>query len=175
MELFGERGFELTTVAAIADHAGLTERTFFRHYADKREVLFCGSSEFAELLMRRVADAPAGATAIDAIAAALATAGELFSGRLDETLQRRRIIDAHAELQERGLIKLAALATSLAEALRQRGVGASAARLAGEAGVAVYKIAFDRWLEPSNTAALSDLIRESLDELKAVIAGNEQR
>ena len=175
MELFGERGFEQTTVAEIAARAGLTERTFFRHYSDKREVLFGGSSGFSGLLMQSIADAPAGATPIDTIAAALATAGELFADRLDHARRRQRIIDAHADLQERELIKLASLAASLAEALRQRGVGDPAARLAAEAGVAVFKVAFDRWIELSNTASLSDIIRESLDELKAVTAGNERR
>jgi AcrR family transcriptional regulator len=175
MELFGERGFEQTTVAEIAARAGLTERTFFRHYSDKREVLFGGSSGFSGLLMQSIADAPAGATPIDTIAAALATAGELFVDRLDHARRRQRIIDAHADLQERELIKLASLAASLAEALRQRGVGDPAARLAAEAGVAVFKVAFDRWIELSNTASLSDIIRESLDELKAVTAGNERR
>jgi AcrR family transcriptional regulator len=172
MQLFGERGFDQTTVAEIADRAGLTERTFFRHYADKREVLFGGSSGFAGLLVQSVADAPAGATPIDAIAAALAMAGELFADRLDHARQRQRIIDAHPDLQERELIKLSSLAASLAEALRQRGVGDSAARLAAEAGVAVFKIAFDRWIEPGNTASLSAIIRESLEELKAVTAGS---
>ena len=175
MELFGERGFEQTTVAEIAARAGLTERTFFRHYSDKREVLFGGSAGFSGLLMQSIADAPAGATPIDTIAAALATAGELFVDRLDHARRRQRIIDAHADLQERELIKLASLAASLAEALRQRGVGDPAARLAAEAGVAVFKVAFDRWIELSNTASLSDIIRESLDELKAVTAGNERR
>src|ERR1700721_2458799 len=106
MELYAEQGFEQTTVAEIAARAGLTERTFFRHYADKREVLFGGSSGLSELLVQSVLDAPLGATPIDAIAAALATAGELFADRLDHARQRQRIIDAQADLQERELIKL---------------------------------------------------------------------
>jgi AcrR family transcriptional regulator len=172
MELFGEHGFEQTTVAEIAARAGLTERTFFRHYADKREVLFGGSSGFTKLLTQSVAAAPAGATPIDAIAAALATAGDMFAQRLDHARQRQRIIDAHADLQERELIKLASLAAALAEALRQRGVGDTAARLAAEAGIAVFKIAFDRWIAQPNATPLSDIIRHSLAELKAVTAGN---
>jgi AcrR family transcriptional regulator len=171
MELFGERGFDQTTVAEIAARAGLTERTFFRHYADKREVLFGGSSGFSGRLVQSVADAPTGATPIEMIAAVLATAGGLFAERLDHARQRQRIIDAHADLQERELIKLASLAASLAEALRQHGVADTAARLAAEAGVAVFKIAFDRWIDENNAAPLSDIIRESLAELKAVTAG----
>jgi AcrR family transcriptional regulator len=174
MELFCERGFEQATVAEIAARAGLTERTFFRHYADKREVLFGGSSSLTGLLAQSVADAPATARPMDAIAAALATAGELFAERLDHARQRQRIIDAHADLQERELIKLASLAAALAEALRQRGVGDPAARLAAEAGVAVFKVAFDRWIEENNAAPLSDIIDESLAELKAVTAAAPQ-
>jgi AcrR family transcriptional regulator len=161
-----------TTVAEIAVRAGLTERTFFRHYADKREVLFGGSSGLSGRLVQSVADAPVGATPIDAIAAALATAGELFAERLDHARQRQRIIGANPDLQERELIKLASLAASLAEALRQRGVSDPAARLAAEAGVAVFKIAFEQWIEENNATPLSDIIRESLAELKAVTAGN---
>lgn len=171
LELFGERGFEQTTVAQIASRAGLTERTFFRYYADKREVLFGGSSGLSVLLAQSVADAPAGASPIDTIAAALATLGELFVDRLDYARRRQRIIDAHADLQERDLIKLASLAASLAEALRRRGVGDYAARLAAEAGVAVFKIAFSRWTEDNNAAPLSDIMRDSLAELRAVCAG----
>ncbi len=172
MALFGERGFEQATVAEIAARAGLTERTFFRHYADKREVLFGGSSEFSGLLVHSIDDAPAGTRPIEMIAAALATAGELFAERLDHARQRQRIIDAHADLRERELIKLASLAASLSEALRRRGVGDPTARLAAEAGVAVFKIAFERWVEENNATPLSDIIRESLAELKAVTAGN---
>jgi AcrR family transcriptional regulator len=172
MEIFSERGFDQTTVAEIAARAGLTERTFFRHYADKREVLFGGSSGFSGLLVQSVADAPASATPIDTIAAALATAGELFAERLDHARQRQRIIGAHPDLQERELVKLASLAVSLADALRQRGVSDMASRLAAEAGVAVFKIAFERWIAENNVTPLSDIIRESLAELKAVTAGN---
>jgi AcrR family transcriptional regulator len=173
MELFTERGFDQTTVAEIAARAGLTERTFFRHYADKREVLFGGSSGLSAELVQSVAGAPAGATPIDMIAASLATAGELFAQRLSFARQRQRIIDANRELQERELIKLAALAASLAQALRERGVADAAALLAAEAGVAVFKIAFGRWIDENNAVPLSDIMRESLAELKAVTAGTK--
>src|SRR5215472_3630839 len=66
LELYGERGFEQTTVAEIAGRAGLTERTFFRHFADKREVLFAGSAALRDLIVNAVTSAPASATPIDA-------------------------------------------------------------------------------------------------------------
>ena len=171
LELYGERGFEQTTVAEIAARAGLTERTFFRHFADKREVLFGGSGMLIEALVNSVAAAPRSAAPIDAISAALDTAGGLLQQRRDYARQRQTIIDAHADLQERELIKLAALASALAEALRRRGVGDPAAGLAAEAGVAVFKIAFDRWIKAADQVDLRDVVRVSLDELKAVTAG----
>jgi AcrR family transcriptional regulator len=119
MELYGERGFDQTTVAEIAERAGLSERTFFRHFADKREVLFWGASA----------------------------------------------------LQERELIKLASLAAAPADTLRGRGVGEPAASLSAEAGIAVFKIAFERWIADAEQRDLRQLMRESLHELRAVTAG----
>ena len=171
LELYVERGFDQTTVAEIAHRAGLTERTFFRHFADKREVLFGGAGALQELLVGTVASTPASAAPIDAIAAALAAAGALLQERRDYARQRQTVIAAHAELRERELIKLAALAEALADALRRRGVSEPAARLSAEAGIAVFKIAFERWINKTNRRGLSHLIRESLDELKAVTAG----
>lgn len=172
LELYGERGFEQTTVAEIANRAGLTERTFFRHFADKREVLFGGGGMLMESMVRSVADAPVSAAPIAAIAAALETAGSLLQERRAMARQRQTVIDAHAELQERELMKLASLASALAGALRRRGVGETAARLTAEAGIAVFKIAFDRWISETGHADLPHVLRESLDELKAVTAGN---
>jgi AcrR family transcriptional regulator len=169
--LYGERGFEQTTVAEIAKRAGLTERTFFRHFADKREVLFAGAGELQELMVSTVAGAPRSLPPIDAAIAGLEAAGGLIQEGGDLPQQRQAIIAASAELQERELIKLASLAAALAEALRGRGVGDPAASLAAEAAVAVFKIAFERWIEESGERDLPRLIGESLDELKAVTAG----
>jgi AcrR family transcriptional regulator len=171
LALYGERGFEQTTVAEIAGRAGLTERTFFRHFADKREVLFGGADVLTEVLISSVADAPDSAAPIDAIAAGLVAIGALLQQRREIARQRQAIIDAHKELQERELIKLASLASALAGALRRRGVSDPAASLAAEAGVAVFKIAFVRWINETNQADLPQIVRDSLDELKAVTAG----
>src|SRR5579864_7752098 len=116
LELYVERGFEQTTVAEIASRAGLTERTFFRYFADKREVLFGGAGALQDLLVRTVASAPASAAPLDAVAAAFEAAGALLQERRAYALQRQTVIAAHAELQERELIKLASLAAALAEA-----------------------------------------------------------
>jgi AcrR family transcriptional regulator len=169
--LYGERGFEQTTVAVIAKRAGLTERTFFRHFADKREVLFAGADALRELLVSTVAKAPGSLAPMDAAAAGLEAAGALIQEGGELARERQAIIAASAELQERELIKLASLAAALAEALRERGVDEPAASLTAEAGIAVFKVAFERYVEETNQQDLPQLIRESLDELKAVTSG----
>jgi AcrR family transcriptional regulator len=171
LALYGERGFEQTTVAEIAKRAGLTERTFFRHFADKREVLFAGAGTLQDLLVSTLASTPDAAAPIAAVAAALEAAGALLQQRREYARQRQAVIAANAELQERELIKLASLAAALAGTLRRRGVADPAASLAAEAGIAVFRIAFERWINETSQADLPQLIRESLDELKAVTAG----
>jgi AcrR family transcriptional regulator len=172
LELYGERGFEQTTVVEIAERAGLTERTFFRHFADKREVLFGGAGALQELLVSTVASAPDSTTPIDAVAAALEVAGALLQERREFARKRQAVIVANAELQERELIKLATLGSAMADVLRQRGVTDPAASLTAEAGIVVFKVAFENWIEQPNQRDFPQLIRESLDELKAVTGGN---
>ena len=172
LELYAERGFEQTTVAEIAERAGLTERTFFRHFADKREVLFAGAGSLQELLVTAVVGAPHSVAPLDAVAAALESAGALLQERREYSRRRQAVIDANAGLQERELIKLASLASALADALRRRGVADPAASLTAEAGIAIFKIAFERWVKETGPADLPQLIRESLGELKAVTAGS---
>jgi AcrR family transcriptional regulator len=171
LELYSEHGFEQTTVAEIAERAGLTERTFFRHFADKREVLFAGAAALQDLLVSTLASTPDSAAPIDAVAAAIEAAGALLQERREYARQRQAVIAANAELQERELIKLASLASALAGTLRRRGIADPAASLAAEAGIAVFRIAFERWVSDLSRADLPQLIRESLDELKAVTAG----
>ena len=171
MELFVERGFEQTTVTEIARQAGLTQRTFFRHFADKREVLFAGGGALQEFMVSTVASAPDSAAPIEAVAAALEAAAEALQERREYSRQRMAVIAANPELQERELIKLARLAAAIAEALRGRGVPDPAASLAAETGTTVFRIGIDRWHSEPTQRALVDVIRDSLDELKAVAAG----
>jgi len=171
LALYAERGFENTTVAEIAARAGLTERTFFRHFADKREVLFSGGGALEELLVSAVEAAPATASPIDAITTALEATGPMFEERRASSRQRQQVIDANTELRERELIKLASLASALADALRRRGIADPAATLTAEAGVAVFRVAFARWVSESDSRGLPEHIRESLSELQTVTAG----
>ena len=168
LELYSERGFDQTTVAEIAERAELTERTFFRHFADKREVLFWGQHALVDLVTTGIADAPQSTSPLDAVGDALQAIGPLFEGRREHARRRQAVIDANPGLQERELIKLASLADAIAEALRHRGVKAPAAKLAAETAVAVFKVAFDRWISAAETSDLANVIGESLAELKAL-------
>ena len=172
LELFSERGFEQTTVAEIAGRAGLTERTFFRHFADKREVLFAGADALRDLLVSTLASAPQAAAPIDAVVAALETATAPLQERRDYARRRQAVIVANAELRERELIKLASWSAALAETLRRRGVREPAASLTAEAGIAVFRTAFGRWVNDAGEPSLPQLIREALGELRTVTAGD---
>jgi AcrR family transcriptional regulator len=171
MELYVERGFEQTTVAEIAERAGLTERTFFRHFADKREVLFSGQDELLELFVSAVAGAPDDASPLEAVAAALHTAAAEFEPRRPWSQERGRVINANPGLQERELIKLARMSSAVAEALRARGVGEPAASLAAQSGTAVFHVGFAQWIDAGNTREFSQIITEALATLKVVAAG----
>ena len=171
LELYTERGFDETTVAEIAERAGLTERTFFRYFTDKREVLFGGQDALLELFVGSIVDAPDSMSPIDAVGTALEASGPVFEGRHKHARRRQAVIAANPRLQERELIKLASIASAIAEALRRRGVGESVAKLTAEAGVAVFRVAFERWITEGQRDQLPQFIRESLDELKAMAAG----
>jgi AcrR family transcriptional regulator len=171
LALYAERGFAHTTVAEIAERAGVTERTFFRHFADKREVLFAGAGTLQELLVSTVANASKSLAPLDAVAAGLDAAGALFQEHRATVRQRAAIIAGTPELHERELIKLASLSAALAEALRGRGLSGPAASLTAEVGTAVFRIAFERWIEDTNDREFAQLVRQSLDQLKAVTAG----
>ena len=167
LELYVERGFEQTTVAEIAARAGLTERTFFRHFADKREVLFRGH-ELADAMSSAIAGLPASVPALDAVSAAIQSPSDFFANRREHARRRQEVIAANPGLQERELIKLASLSSSIRAALHRRGVTEPAASLAAEAGIAVFKVAFERWLDDPDGRSLAEHVRESLAELRAV-------
>lgn len=165
LELFAEHGFERTTVAEIAARAGLTERTFFRHYADKREVLFGGASGLDERLARAVAEAPQAFTPLEAVAAGLATITSALQERRGFATKRQKILAVTPELQERELKKLASWATAIAGALRPRGVDDSTATLVAEVGVTVFRVAFQHWLDGPRSGNLTEIFHQALDDL----------
>ena len=166
LDLYVEQGFDATTVAEIAARAGLTERTFFRHFADKREVLFRGR-ELADALGAAIDAAPAATTPLDAVAGALESLSDFFADRRPHARRRQAVIAANPSLQERELIKLASLATTIGDALRRRGVADPTASLVAEAGIAVFKVAFEHWLTDPAERSLAEHIREAFSELRA--------
>ncbi|MFG2940704.1 TetR family transcriptional regulator [Streptomyces sp. NPDC048282] len=170
LELFLERGFEQTMVADIAERAGVTARTFFRHFADKREVLFAAASAMEEIALAALEAAPAAASALDAVTIALDAAAEMIGGDRGFTRRRQTVITANAELRERELTKLASISATLAGGLRRRGVGELDASLAAETGVAIYRVAFERWVNATEDSELREVIRTSVAQLRALTA-----
>jgi AcrR family transcriptional regulator len=167
LELFATRGFEQTTAAEIAQSVGLTERTFFRHFSDKREVLFYGQEQFLQAFLDGVQAAPPGASPLEVIAAALHAAGSFFPDeRRSYSRMRQAVIDQNPALQEREGHKLAGLAATVASALRARGVGEPAATLAAESGATVFGIAFAQWIRDGETRSLPDIAADVLRELR---------
>lgn len=165
MALYSEQGFERTTVADIAERAGVTARTFFRHYADKREVLFAGSAELERRMVEALTAAPPSAQPLDAVAAALLAAAEVLGNSRDFSRIRQAVIVATPELRERELIKMATLAQAFTKALQQRGVAPDVASLAAETGVAVFRVSFERWIADPTAPELADVMRATLADL----------
>ncbi|GGC98899.1 TetR family transcriptional regulator [Tersicoccus solisilvae] len=169
LELFGSQGFDGTTVAEIAARAGLTERTFFRYFADKREVLFTGQDAFERLFFAGL-DATGSDEPMTSIGAAIGRAADFFP---DEhrpwSRARQQVIDAHEALRERELLKLSSLAAALTRALTDRGVDPTSAALAAETGVTVFRTAFAAWIAPSETRSFPQLQDAVMRRLHALI------
>jgi AcrR family transcriptional regulator len=168
LELYAEAGYEQTTVADIAVRAGVTERTFFRYFADKREVLFDGSGELQRRVLDGVAAAPASLPPVDAAARAFEDAASFLEERREPARTRAATIAANPSLQERELLKLASLGTAVAGALRARGVAEPAATLAAETGVTIFRVGFEKWIARSS-GTLAGCIGETLDELRTAL------
>jgi AcrR family transcriptional regulator len=169
IELFAEQGYDATTVTEIAERAGLTKRTFFRYFPDKREVLFFGSEELERIWVEALTATSKDASPLAAVMAGFDPIADMFQERLPFARLRAGIIVANSELQERELIKLQRLAGSIHAALIERGASLNAAMLAAQTGLTVFHVAFARWVAQDDPAAFRRLIDESLDELREVI------
>ncbi|WP_344491525.1 TetR family transcriptional regulator [Glycomyces endophyticus] len=168
MALFTERGFEQVTVAEIAGRAGLTERTFFRHFADKREVLFPDANPLVTGFAAAIEAAPPSTEPMETVAEVLKAVAAFFTDRHTYARQRQAVVAGNAELREREAVKLAWLADTLAAGLRRRGVAEPAASLAAESGVAVFKVAYAQWVADPEPSDLGELMRLVLIELKGM-------
>lgn len=171
LELFAEQGFERTTVAEIAERAGLTKRSFFNHFADKREVLFSPLSDMQrEIVTREIGLCADSLPPLDAVVCGFqAAASELFEQRRDAVARRADIIGANPELQERELRKRSVLTGAIAAALRARGIDSGAALLSARAGVLVQQTAMERWRQPAENRPLRECLSGALLELRTII------
>jgi AcrR family transcriptional regulator len=171
LDLFAERGYENTTVIDIAQRAGLGKTTFFRHFQDKREVLF-GDGTLNGLLADAIAAAPASAAPLEAVAHALDAAGRtaFTPARREFVARRRAVIAASPELQEREALKGLGLTASMADALSRRGVPRVTSRVAAELCALAWKIAYERWSDTANDDDFSELARRALGEVQAASA-----
>jgi len=177
LELFAMRGFEQTTAAEIAQSVGLSERTFFRHFSDKREVLFYGQEQFLQAFTDGMDAAPPGAAPLEVVASALREAASFFPDeRRSHSRMRQSVIDQNPALQEREQHKLAGLAATVAAALRARGIGEPAATLAAQSGATVFGIAFAQWIRDGETRSLAEIASGVLQELQHLTyAGSSDR
>jgi len=172
--LFAEQGFAGTTVPHIAARAGLTTRTFFRYFADKREVIFAGE-EIPELAARLIRETPPEVDALTLITTGLQTvADNRFQARRGEVLLVRRLIESDDGLQERDLRKRAALADAIRDGLMGRGLAASHATLLAETTVTVLHVALNEWLDSDGERPLRDLVLENLTALRSMFVGFEE-
>jgi AcrR family transcriptional regulator len=170
LELFEERGYDRTTVGDIAARADLTERTFFRYFTDKREVLFSGSEELEKLIVSGVASAPKTMSPLEVVVEAFAASSPMFETRRGHARKRQALIAAHAELRERELIKSTKLAAALLASLRQRGVPQATAALLAQVGTTLFHNAFERWIGDSKKRDLAHHLRDALAELRLLTA-----
>lgn len=173
LELFEERGYEQTTVAAIAERAGVTERTFYRYFADKREVLFAGSERLQEQAAEAVAAAPAEARPGELVAAALqALAASFPAERRPFSRRRQAALESVPALQERELLKLASLRSALVDSFIGRGLAAGAAAVAAEATLGVFHVAFTRWIAVGEERDFAELQHAAAEEFRSVIGAS---
>ena len=168
IELFSDHGYDRTTVGEIAARANLTERTFFRYFVDKREVLFSGAEKLEKIAVDAMEQVPSATLPLDTVAAAISAMAPTFEQNRRNARRRQALIAVHPELQERELVKLARLTATLAKHLQARGAARLDADLAAEVGVAIFKSAFARWVEDPKNHDLAHYVRESLVELRAM-------
>jgi AcrR family transcriptional regulator len=169
MALFEERGYARTTVGDIAARAGLTERTFFNHFSDKREVLFAGSEQFVARIVEAARAVPASVPPLDVVVAAYEATSDFFEERRPFARRRSALIAAHPELQERELVKMLALAAAITEVLERRGVSPAAATLAAEAGGAILRVGFEQWTRDVKNRSLTFHLRAARRQLEGIV------
>ncbi len=171
VDLFAEHGYDATTVTQIAERAGVTKSTFFRHFPDKRELLVAGQDTLSTLLSQGITDAPEDATPLEAVASGLTRASTAM-GPLNRELAPRlkAAIAASTELQERDALKSVGLAKAMTTALETRGVPTPIAHLAAELGLLAFKQGYATWTSTDDDTDLAPHALAALENLKAATA-----
>jgi AcrR family transcriptional regulator len=167
LELYRERGYDQTTAAEIAARAGVNERTFFRHFPDKREVLFDGEADLRAALMQAVADAPDGLQPLETLLCAFREAARILEDNRPFSEPRLAVIAVTPALRERELAKHASLTDAVARALRQRGVPDRLAGLAAQTGWAAFDHAAQAWIDDPSQSLDAHLL-QTFDDLRAL-------
>ncbi|KUN04468.1 TetR family transcriptional regulator [Streptomyces yokosukanensis] len=173
VDLFTEQGYDATTVTQIAERAGVTKSTFFRHFSDKRELLVAGQETLSRLLADGITEAPASASPLQAVAAGLERASSAMGPANRELGPRiEAAVAASTELQERDALKSVGLAAAMTAALIARGVSDPIAHLAGELGVLAFKRGYAQWSESDRDDAegLAPHALAALEDLRAATA-----
>jgi AcrR family transcriptional regulator len=176
LELFREQGFENTSVVEIARRARVTNRTFFRYFSDKREVLFADADDVRAALVEGVRRAPGVAEPLGLVVRVLAQ--HHWEGLAPRRALRERaaVIAANPELLERDLVKQHAMALEFADVLERRGVDPDLARVAARVGIQVFLTAYERWLDPEEGAEdLAAISEELLSTLRAALPDDAGR
>ena len=169
LALVEERGYARTTGGDSAARAGLTERTFFNHFSDKREVLFAGSEQFVARIVEAARAVPASMPPLDVVVAAYEATSDFFEARRPFARRRSALIAAHPELQERELVKMLAVAAAITEVLEQRGVAPTAAILAAETGGAILRVGFEQWTRDVKNRSLTFHLRAARRQLEGIV------
>ncbi|MEU8707579.1 helix-turn-helix domain-containing protein [Streptomyces sp. NPDC048565] len=174
LELYGEHGYDSVTVSQIAERAGITRRSYFRYFADKREVLFAGSEQLPGAVAAAVLDAEGGLSPLSTALDALTRVGARLGALIEHAAERRAVINSSAELQERERTKHAEVTTAIRDALRQRGVDPDRAGLAAQIATVVFQNAFARWVDAEGRTDLPSCLRTVAASVRETLTDDEQ-
>lgn len=165
-KLFGKQGYAATTVPEIAENAGLTERTFYRYFTDKREVLFWRAADHQMSIRNEIARATSDAHPLSTVVHAFKSVAAFIDGHRPIVKLRQTLISSHSDLQERELMKLNALASAIDQTLQQRGIQPSAARVVAEVGTAVWKVALENWSKDEIERSFAEHLQAAFAEFQ---------
>ncbi|OBF80469.1 TetR family transcriptional regulator [Mycobacterium sp. 852002-51163_SCH5372311] len=173
LKSFARKGFANVTVTELAKEAGVTERTFFRHFPTKEAVLFQDYETQLEWLAEALSQRPASESLFDAVLASVAA----FPHDLEVV---RQAASARTELisAERIAGHLRVVQSSFAHVLTEFVKGRRptvpnpelSAEVAGAALAAALVVAVEHWGRNGCTGDLGELVAASLDLVRSGLA-----